>query len=278
MNKPYSITIRFKNKKINEIIFFSSVVFIFAASWCIVAFVLLPRSLIYNRSNSSTLKDTRVLKVSAIGSQNLSDLEQFKDYEQEWTIENVGSHEVFVYGYPSCGCIGTNLPNPNARSKTFKISPNESRTVFLKWRTGSRTGPFNQKMSVFINDEVQPLLNLTIKCIVYPPISTIPPDAILHFGHLQNNKIPVTLNLKIFSKKFDQLKIINVYTSNNKIFSTNIGEKANDLLNKINYQKISVTLNNVISDSHIIDEFLTIESNHPTSPIMKVPLRGFLMP
>lgn len=95
-------------------------------------------------------------------------VEQFTRVRHGYVLRNAGDQELVIKRIKSsCGCTIAELNQKN-------LAPGESVTIFVTFNTGGRYGRQSQQVTVFTNDPVAPIIQLTIEGTVNELLSFDP--------------------------------------------------------------------------------------------------------
>ena len=117
----------------------------------------------------------------------------------------------------SCGCtsvkVGDVVWNPKefAPKRIITVPPGDMVDVEMNWDTEQRSGEFRTTAKVETNDPKQPVLSFIVQGTIIPFVEITQPQLRIEQASNSDGTISST---HVFSKKFDDLEILSVVSSN----------------------------------------------------------------
>lgn len=171
---------------------------------------------------------------------------------------------------PACGCTVADFDDT--------IAPGETGSVRAVLDTMTFDGPISKSITVFTNDPVNPKLQLAVKAEVQPYLLIQPGYA--RFVQAQQSE-PGKVKQMLFTTTFDDLKITEVespypYLDVKYRPATEADEPREHGIGK--QWVLELTLDYTKAPVGTLADYVTIHTNHPSQPIAKLPISGFVRP
>lgn len=171
---------------------------------------------------------------------------------------------------PACGCTVADF------DKT--IAPGETGSVRAVLDTMTFDGPISKSITVYTNDPVNPKLQLAVKAEVQPYLFMQPGYA--RFVQAQKSE-PGRVKQIVYTTTFDDLQITRVESPYPFLDVTyrKATEADEPREHAVGPQWIlEMTLDYGRAPVGTLADYVTIHTNHPSQPIAKLPISGFVRP
>ncbi|MEM7480522.1 MAG: DUF1573 domain-containing protein [Acidobacteriota bacterium] len=189
----------------------------------------------------------------------------------DFSIRNEGAADLMIVDVrPACGCTIAEF------DKT--IAPGASGKIHAVLDTTTFAGPISKGITVLTNDPANPRLELAIKADVQPYLFVQPGFA--RFIQAQHSD-PGSVEQILFTRTFDDLQVLKVDSPYPflDVTYTQATEDDEPRENAVGNQWIFVfTLDYDKAPVGTLADYVTIHTNHPDQPILKVPVSGFVRP
>ena len=196
----------------------------------------------------------------------------------EWTIVNKGLGNLLLEkGESTCSCTIANLEN----GTTATIEPGQSTKVKLNWNTKGNNGKFSQRATILVkNDPEHQKLDFSVAGLVHPPILTMPPELMIEFRDLPNDK-PSPREIVLYSIDRPDTKFTDATASNPSLFEAAILPLTPDEMKQLRANnvakgsKLFVKIKPGASIGAFAEE-LIVSTDHPKKPKLTLQVSGKL--
>ncbi|MEM7049485.1 MAG: DUF1573 domain-containing protein [Acidobacteriota bacterium] len=189
----------------------------------------------------------------------------------EFVLRNEGAQELEIVDVrPACGCTVAEFDKSVAPGGEGKIHAVLDTTTFA--------GPISKGITVLTNDPVSPRLQLAIKADVQPYLFVQPGFA--RFIAPQHSDAGSVEQI-LFTRTFENLEVVKVETPYDfmTVDYRQATEQDDPRENAVGNQYVfNFNMDYDKAPIGTIADYVTIHTNHPDQPIIKVPVSGFVRP
>lgn len=189
----------------------------------------------------------------------------------DFVVENQGEAPLEITDVrPACGCTVAEFDRT--------IAPGTSGKVHAVLDTSTFAGAISKGITVLTNDPVRPSIQLTLKATVEPHLMVDPGYARFIQPQLSDPGVVVQ---RLWTKSFDHLEILDVTSP--YPFLTVTHEKIEDPENRHEegvgpQHELTLVLDYTEAPVGALADYVTVRTNHPKQPEVKVPISGFIRP
>ena len=133
--------------------------------------------------------------------------------KHKWKVENTGQGTLDLWMVSStCSCTLAKFKNGEKAS----VPPGESTEIELEYETRENNGDYAKGATIGTSDPDFPTFDLQVHGKVFPAVMTMPPDGVLSYMNISNDKDEHFMNAAIFSKDRPETKVLKYKSSNEK--------------------------------------------------------------
>ena len=133
--------------------------------------------------------------------------------KHKWKVENTGKGTLELWMVSStCSCTLAKFKNGEKAS----VAPGENTEIELEFETRENNGDYTKGATIGTSDPDLPSFDLRVSGKVYPAVMTMPPDGVLNYTNISNDKDDHIMQAAIYSKDRPETKVIKFKTSNEK--------------------------------------------------------------
>jgi len=197
---------------------------------------------------------------------------QLSEGRHSWEFKNVGDADLELWLESStCSCTIAKLKSADGEGKPrVVLKPNESTPIELEWQTKLFRDAFHKGATIGTNDPTRPSVPIYVDGKVYPPVITIPNDAV-SFASVSNEE-PNVVKIAVFSADRPDLKIEKLTTSRPEFLVARprplTPEECKSLKVKAGHH-IDLEMKPGMPLGRFVDE-LVIQTDHPLNPQVKL--------
>lgn len=194
-----------------------------------------------------------------------------KEVIHDFVVENQGTAPLEITDVrPACGCTVAQFDRV--------IAPGASGKVHAVLDTSTFAGAISKGVTVLTNDPVRPSIQLTVKANVEPHLMVNPGYARFLQPQLSD---PGVVEQRLWTKSFDELEILEVTSP--YPFLTVTHERIESAEDRHEdgagpQHQLTFVLDYTEAPVGALGEYVTVRTNHPVQPEVKIPVSGFVRP
>lgn len=193
--------------------------------------------------------------------------------KHKWKVENtgVGTLELWMVS-STCSCTLAKFKNGEKAS----VPPGENTEIELEYETRDNNGDYAKGATIGTSDPDLPSFDLQVHGKVYPAVMTMPPDGVLSYMSISNDKDEHILQAAIFSKDRPETKVIKFKASNEKEVDVKYEPLSAEDCKTLNVEKGTKVLVNVKGGLPLgnFREEIIITTDHPKQPEVRLVVSG----
>ncbi len=193
--------------------------------------------------------------------------------KHKWKVENTGKGTLELWMVSStCSCTLAKFKNGEKAS----VAPGENTEIELEFETRENSGEYAKGATIGTSDPDLPSFDLQVHGKVYPAVMTLPPDGVLNYMSISNDKDDHILQAAIFSKDRPETKIIKFKTSNEKEVDVKYEPLSAEDCKDLAIDKGSKVLVNVKGGLPLgnFREEIILTTDHPKQPEVRLVVSG----
>lgn len=193
--------------------------------------------------------------------------------KHKWRVENTGKGPLELWMITStCSCTLAKFKN----GEKATVAPGDSTEIELEFETRENNGEYSKGATIGTNDPSIPSFDLYVHGKVFPAVMTIPPDGILSYANISNDKDDHVINAVVFSRDRPETKIVKFKVSNEKQVDVKYEPLTEEDAKSLEIEKGTKVMVNVKSGLPLgsFREELIITTDHPKQPEVRLVLTG----
>ncbi len=193
--------------------------------------------------------------------------------KHKWKVENTGQGTLELFMLEStCSCTLAKFKNGEKAS----VAPGETTEIELEFESRDNNGDYSKGAKIGTNDPNYPSFDLHVHGKVFPAVMTFPPDGIIGYSNISNDKHEHLMNAVIYSRDRVETKVVKFKVSNEKEIDVKqepLSAEDCKLLEIEQGTKLTINVKDGLALGAFREE-VVVTTDHPKQPEVRLVLTG----